>query len=65
MHALSTGMRPRFLNSVVCASSLNAQAISTSKPESPASRTAATRSARCTVPNSGPMKTAARVSVLP
>ncbi len=32
---------------------------------SPASRAAATRSARCTVPNSGPMKMAARFSVPP
>src|SRR5207249_4153459 len=41
----------------------DAQAISTSKPESPASRAAATKSGRVTVPNSGPMKMAARFSM--
>ena len=44
---------------------MKAQAIRTSKSASPASRAAATRSGRETVPNSGPMKMAARFSAPP
>src|SRR5688572_12010564 len=39
--------------------------MSTSKPASPASRAASTRSGRVTVPNSGPMKMPARFSASP
>src|SRR3546814_4693965 len=47
-------------NSDACASKLNDAAISRSKPASIASRAAAVRSARATVPYSGPTKIAAR-----
>ena len=57
-------MRPSRSNSAEWASKLKAQAITTSKRASAASRAAATRSARATVPNSGPTKIAARRSLL-
>ena len=53
------------MSSEAWASKLKAQAISASKRASIASRAAATRSTRESVPNSGPMKIAARRSVSP
>jgi hypothetical protein len=56
------GILPSVVNSEALASKLNAHAISTSKSESPASLAASTKSTLETVPNSGPMKIAARFS---
>ncbi len=62
MRAFRIGMRPIRSNSAEWASKLKAQAITTSNRASAASRAASTRSARATVPNSGPRKIAARRS---
>ena len=62
--ALRMGSGPSLVSSEAWASKLKAQAISTSKRASVASRAAATRSTRDSVPNSGPMKMAARRSRL-
>ena len=56
MRAFSTGTLPSFVNSVVCASKLKAQAMRTSNAASDASRAASTRSERRTVPNSGEVR---------
>src|SRR5262249_21720294 len=61
MRAFRIGMPPMRSSSAECASKLNAQAMTTSNPASAAS----TRSARCTVPNSGPTRIAARRSPAP
>ncbi len=65
MRAFRIGMRPSRVNSEEWASKLKAQAISTSKPASAASRAAATRSGRETVPNSWPIRMPERRSFSP
>ena len=63
--AFRIGSGPSLETSEAWASKAKAQAIRASKRASIASRAAATRSTRESVPNSGPMKIAARRSVSP
>ena len=65
MRARSTGSAPSRENSEAWASYAKPQAISTSNPASAASRAAAIRSGREIVPNSGPIRIAARFSDVP